>query len=153
MYVPGFSNLFVLVKQNHTVLQMFTQVSFWAGNQDNYQKFYPPLLPKKLWLIFMIHDPKWPTLKKLRFSTLPILSIFSRKILGLVLGSVWYIDAQGNNMAQPTYRIVMLYDVRSKTGKNTQKSIFCMENMKMFWVSPRNPTRNANWKWGQFSKV
>ena len=39
-------------------------------------------------------------LKKLRFSKLPILNIFSRKFRGLVLGLVGLIDVKGIDVAQ-----------------------------------------------------
>ena len=43
----------VNVPVTYTVLHMFMQVLFWAGNQGDHQNFNPSLLPKKLWLIFM----------------------------------------------------------------------------------------------------
>ena len=39
---------FVLQSVHCTVLHMFTQVLFWAGNQNNHQNFDTSLLPKKL---------------------------------------------------------------------------------------------------------
>ena len=41
--------------------------------------------------------------KKLRFSTPPILNIFSLKFHGLVLGLVQLIDAKGIDVAQPIW--------------------------------------------------
>ena len=43
---------------------MFTQVLFWAGNQDNHLNFDLSLLPKKLRLIFMGMKQKKKKLKK-----------------------------------------------------------------------------------------
>ena len=37
----------------YTVLHMFAELLFWAGNQSNHQNFDPSLLPKNLWLTFM----------------------------------------------------------------------------------------------------
>ena len=64
---------------NYTVLHIFVQVLFWAGNQGHHQEFYPSLLPKKLWLIFMGWSKKMTDSKKLSFSIPPIRKVFSRK--------------------------------------------------------------------------
>ena len=37
----------------YTVLHMFRQVLFWAGNQGNHQNFEKSLLSYKLWHVFM----------------------------------------------------------------------------------------------------
>ena len=37
----------------YTVLHIFRQVLFWAGNQGNHQNFDPSLLSYKCWLIFI----------------------------------------------------------------------------------------------------
>ena len=52
----------------YTVLHIFRQVLFWAGNQGNHQNFDPSLLTNKLWLVFMgmkkkKSKSKWPTQK------------------------------------------------------------------------------------------
>ena len=52
-FVHIFSSNMYRVAWCYTVLHMFTQVLFWAGNQGNHLNFDTSLLPKKLWLIFM----------------------------------------------------------------------------------------------------
>ena len=42
-------------------------------------------------------------LKKLRFSKVPILNMFSRKLQGLVLGLVELINVKGIDVAQPIW--------------------------------------------------
>ena len=44
---------FHLIIMINTLLHMFTQLLFWAGNQGNHKNFNPSLQLKKLWLIFM----------------------------------------------------------------------------------------------------
>ena len=56
--------------------------------------------------------------KKLSFSKLPILNIFSQKFQGLVLGLVELIDVKGIDMA------MRLSDKSSKTGKKCIFSVF-----------------------------
>ena len=90
----------------YTVLHIFRQVLFWAGNQGNHQNFKKSLLSYKCWLIFLGWSKKKIKMadsKKLRFSTPPILNIFSWKFYGLVLGSVELIDAKGIDVAQPIW--------------------------------------------------
>ena len=43
----------LITDRKYTVLHMFTQLLFCAGNQGNHQNFDPSLQPKKLWLMFM----------------------------------------------------------------------------------------------------
>ena len=50
----------------YTVLHIYTQLLFWAGNQGNHQNFYPSLLAKRLtdfhgdegWVVLMIKSRK-----------------------------------------------------------------------------------------------
>ena len=53
----------------YTVLHIFRQVLFWAGNQDNHQKFKNPCYPIKMifemqHFFFEVKNSKWPTQKK-----------------------------------------------------------------------------------------
>ena len=92
------------------MLHIFRQVLFWAGNQDNHQNFEKSLLTNKLWHVFMGMKQKkiffWKKnfqnsrQKKAYFSKSPILEIFSRKFLRLVLGLVGLNDAKGIDVAQ-----------------------------------------------------
>ena len=82
----------------YTVLHMFRQVLFGAGNQSNHQNFKKSLLSCKCGLIFIGMKQKkiffWKIKfkiadsKKLSFSTPPIFNIFLQKFQGLVLGLV-----------------------------------------------------------------
>ena len=97
----------------YTVLHMFRQVLFGAGNQGNHQNFEKSLLTNKLWHVFMgMKQKKFFFLKKkfkmadskkLSFSTSPKAEQFLPKFHGLVLGLVGLIDAKGINVTQPIW--------------------------------------------------
>ena len=103
--------IILILRNTYTVLHIFRQVLFGAENQGNHQNFEKSLLSYKFWLIFIgmkqknfffeKKNSKWPTKKKLRFSTPPILNISFQKFHGLVLGLVGLIDAMGIDFAQP----------------------------------------------------
>ena len=110
----------------YTVLHMFMQLLFWAGNQSNHQNFDPPLLSKNLWLFFMglskkqfffskKKNPKWPTQKNLILPNGQF-SIFFAKLSGM---GPWVsrIDWCEGHWFGSTYMAVRLSDIRPKTGK------------------------------------
>ena len=61
----------------------------------------------------------WPTQKKLRFSTPPILNIYSRKFYGLVLGLAELIDAKGHKFKNglKTQKMHFLASFRAYVGQ------------------------------------
>ena len=99
---------YIGVPHTYTVLHMFTQVLFWAGNQDNHQNFDPSLLPKKLWQTFMgmkqkhifylfffkIADSK----KTEIFKTANSQNLFTK-----IFEIVPWVDAKGIDVAQPIW--------------------------------------------------
>ena len=76
----------------YTVLHIYTQLLFWAGNQGNHQNFDPSLLAKKLWLILMGMKPK----KNSKMAD-------SKKLSLLVLRLVGLIDAKGIDVVKPIW--------------------------------------------------
>ena len=112
----------------YTVLHIFRQVMFLAGNQGNHQNFEKSLLSYKCWLIFI--GMKQTKKKFENFflngwlkKTPPILNVFLWKFHGLVLGLVGKIDVEGINVAQP----IWLSDCPTwaqKRAKNIKNNIF-----------------------------
>ena len=62
----------------YTVLHMFTQLLFWAGDQGNHQNFDPSLLAKKLTDFHVDEEKKNSKMadSKKRFAKSPILKNF-----------------------------------------------------------------------------
>ena len=60
-------------------------------------------MKQKFFFSFLLKNSKWPTQKKLSFSTLPKAEQFTPKFHGLVLGLVGLIDAKGIDFAQPMW--------------------------------------------------
>ena len=98
----------------YTVLHIFRQVLFGAGNQGNHQYFEKYLLTNKLWHVFMgmkqkkiffwwKKNSKWPTQKNWVFQLPPKAEQLSPKFYRLVLGLVGLIDAKGINVTQPIW--------------------------------------------------
>ena len=115
----------------YTVLHMFRQLLFLAGNQGNHQNFNPSLLSKKLWLILMGMKQfffffekkysKWPTQKNLDFQTTNS-QYFFVKISGIG-PLVSRINWCEGHWCGSTYMVIRLSNVNSETGL---KSIFCV---------------------------
>ena len=103
---------------HYTVLHMFTQLLFWAGNQGNHQNFKLIFLKKA--------NPKWPTQKKLVFQFCQFSTCFFFKNF-MDWSLVSRIDWCKGHWCESTYMVVRLSNVSSKTGK---KCIFwiCFSN-------------------------
>ena len=95
----------------HTLYNVnITHSKKFSGNHGKHQNFDPSILPYRFGLIFMgMKQKKFFFLKKKfkmadskksHFSKSPILKIFSRKFLRLVLGLVGLNDAKGIDVAQ-----------------------------------------------------
>ena len=111
----------------YTVLHIFRQVLFCAGNYRNYQNFEKSLLTNKLWHVFMgmkhlkKKKSKWPTKKSLFPSSANSQYFFAK--ISWIGPLVSRIDWCEGHWCGSTYIVMRLSDISSKTGK---KCIFCV---------------------------
>ena len=93
----------------YTVLHMFRQVLFGAGNQDNHQNFEKSLLTNKLWYVFM--GMKQKKIQNGRFFKIAIFQ--NRQISKLSWIGSWVsrIDWCKGHWCSSTYMVVRLSNV------------------------------------------
>ena len=118
-----------------TVLHMFTQLLFWAGNQGNHQNFKLIFLKKA--------NPKWPTQKKLVFQFCQFSTCFFFKNF-MDWSLVSRIDWCKGHWCESTYMVVRLSNVSSKTGK---KCIFWICFSIFFFASSPWKSVKVSWLW------
>ena len=119
----------------YTVLHMFRQVLFGAGNQGNHQNFEKSLLTNKLWHVFMGMKQKKNfflkkkiqngRLKKTEFFNFAKSWAISAKISWI---GPWVsrIDWCEGHQCDSTYMAVRLSEVTQKRAKNTKKAVLAL---------------------------
>jgi hypothetical protein len=126
----------------YTVLHIFRQVLFGAGNQGNHQNFEKSLLSYKCWLIFIGMKQKQiqnGRLKKTEIFNSPNTQYFFMKILWIG-PRVSRIDWCEGHWCGSTYMVVRVSDISSNTGK---KCIFCF--LGHFWAYVGQPHDHIGW--------
>ena len=123
MFCSSYTQLKINIHANqyifymYTVLHIFTQVLFCAGNQSNHQNFDPSLVSYKCWLIFIGMKQKnqnsW--LKKTEIFNSPNSQYFFAKISGI---GPWVSRINWCKLHQcgSTYMVIRLSNVSSKKG-------------------------------------
>ena len=107
----------------YTVLHIFRQVLFWAGNQGNHQNFEKSLLSYKCWLIFVGMKTKKNSKKKIQNGRLKKTEVFNSPNSQYFFRKISWIGPWVNRInwceghwCSSTYMVVRLSDVRAKTA-------------------------------------
>ena len=126
---------------------------FLAGNQGSYQNLVSSMLTYKFWLIFMWMKQKKIKLadsKRLSFSTLPILNIFSGKISGI---GTWVsrISWCKGHQCYSTYMVISSTSHQA-VWHRAKKCIFCVFSwrilLKRLWFEL---SKYSGFDWRHFS--